>query len=188
MQQVYHWQGTQTALNTYTDADWTGCRETGRSTTGGCVALGAHTLKRWSKTQSLIALSSGESELYAALEASAETLGILSLLKDLGYNLSGEVWGDASAALGVINRRGLGKTRHIDTRLLWIQQTAAEQRLNYHKVLGKENPADLYTKYLDNMTMDRHVTNLDCKYTEGRASTAPQLHRISTSWSEYMQC
>ena len=71
--------------------------------------LGAHTLKGWSKTQVLIALRSGESELYAALKASAETLGIISLLRDVGYNVSGEVWGDASAALGIINRRGLGK-------------------------------------------------------------------------------
>lgn len=64
--------------------------------------MGAHSLKGWSKTQSLIALSSGESEVYAALKASAETLAMVSILKDLGYNVSGEVWGDASAALGVI--------------------------------------------------------------------------------------
>ena len=99
--------------------------------------LGSHALKGWSKTQALIALSSGESELYAALKASAETLGLMALLKDLGYKVSGEVWGDASAALGIKNRRGLGKTRHIDTGLLWIQQTAAEQRIKYNKVLGK---------------------------------------------------
>ena len=77
--------------------------------------LGAHALKGWSKTQALIALSSGESELYAALKASAETLGLVSILGDLGYNVSGELWGDASAALAIIYRRGLGKTRHIET-------------------------------------------------------------------------
>ena len=38
--------------------------------------LGRHALKGWSKTQTLIALSSGESELYAALKPSAEALGI----------------------------------------------------------------------------------------------------------------
>ena len=80
--------------------------------------MGTHTLKGWSKTQALIALSSGESELYAALKASAETLGMVAVLKDLGYNISGEVWDDAGAALGIIKRRGLGKTRHIDIGLL----------------------------------------------------------------------
>ena len=160
MQQVYKWHDVQSVIKTYTDADWAGCRATRKSTTGGCVMLGAHTLKGWSKTQALVALSSGESEVYAALKASAETLGMVSILGDLGYNVSGEVWGDASAALGIINRRGLGKTRHIETGLLWIQQTAAEKRLKYSKVLGKENPADLYTKYLDAATSNLHVKKL----------------------------
>ena len=83
-----------------------------------------------------MAFSSGESELYATLKASAEGLGLKSVASDMGMKLSGQVWGDASAALGIIKRKGLGRTRHIDTGLLWIQQTAAEKRLTYHKVLG----------------------------------------------------
>ena len=82
--------------------------------------MGSHVIKSWSKTQSLIALSSAESEFYAILKASAETLGVLSMMKDLGYTLQGEIWGDASAALGIINRHGLGKTRHIEISLLWV--------------------------------------------------------------------
>ena len=185
MQQIYPWQSSQTVLKVYTDADWAGCRETRKSTTGGCAVLGTHTLKGWSKTQALIALSSGESELYAALKASAEALGMIALLQDLGYTVKGEVWGDASAALGIINRRGLGKTRHIDTGLLWIQQTAAEQRLKYLKVLGKDNPADLYTKFLDVATSDSHVKRLKYTYPSGRSSEAPQLHNVSQSMDEY---
>ena len=130
--------------------------------------LGKHTLKGWSKTQTLVALSPGESELYAALKASAEALGLIALLQDLGYTVRGEVWGEASAALGIIHRKGLGKTRHIDTGLLWIQQTAAEQRLKYLKVLGKDNPADLYTKFLDANTSDNHVKKLEYIYIKGR--------------------
>ena len=77
--------------------------------------LGRHTLKGWSKTQTLIALSSGESEFYVALKASAEAIGLVALMSDLGYIAKGEIWGDASAALGITNRQGLGNTRHIDT-------------------------------------------------------------------------
>ena len=80
----------------------------------------------WSKTQALVALSSGESELYATLKASAEALGIISMLADFGMTMPGEVWGDAQAALGIINRNGLGKTRHIQTGLLWVQQVSAQ--------------------------------------------------------------
>ena len=74
LQQVYPWQNSQEVLKVYTGAGWAGCRETRKSTTGGCALLGRHTLKGWSKTQALVALSSGESEPYAALKASAEAL------------------------------------------------------------------------------------------------------------------
>ncbi len=139
---------------------------------------GNHTVKSWSKTQSLIALSPGESEFYAALRASAEGLGIMSILKDFGMVVTGNVLGDASAALGIINRKGLGRTRHIDTGLLWIQQTAAEKRLSYQKVLGVDNPADLMTKYLNVETIDRHCNKLNVSFPGGRAAAAPNLNVI----------
>ena len=132
----------------------------------------------------MIALSSGESELYATLKAAAEALGILSMLSDLGWKMRGEVWGDANVALGIINRRGLGKTRHIDTGNLWIQEVAAKGRLKFNKVLGKDNPADLYTKYLDEKTCEHHVTNLAFKFKDGRAGEAPKLHLLSQSRAE----
>ena len=137
------------------------------------------------KTQPLIALSSGESELYATLKASAETLGIISMMKDFGLTMGGEIWGDAQAALGIIHRKGLGKTRHIQTGLLWIQQVSAEKKLKFGKVLGKVNPADLYTKYLDSTSIDQHVGTLKREFTEGRALDAPQLHNLSMSIDEY---
>ena len=123
--------------------------------------------------------------MYAALKASAEALGLLSLLKDLGYVVKGEIWGDASAALGIIHRKGLGKTRHIETGLLWIQQTVAEQRLKYLKVLGRENPADLFTKFLDVSTSDVHVRKFEYSFIKGRSTEAPQLHSLSQSLDEY---
>ena len=137
LQQVFEWQPAQRTITTYSDADWAGCRQTRKSTTGGCIMIGKHAIKIWSKTQSLVALSSGESELYAALKAATETFGLMSMLKDLSWTLEGKVYGDASAALGIIHRIGLGKTRHIDTSLLWIQQTAAERHLTFAKVLER---------------------------------------------------
>ena len=118
--------------------------------------------------------SSGESELYATLKAASEGLGMLSIARDIGIHLAGEVWGDAAAALGIINRKGLDKTRHIDTGFLWVQQVAAEKRLKFGKVLGRDNPADLYTKYLDWETIRRHCNRMSSEFDEGRAESAPQ--------------
>ena len=185
LQQVFEWQPAQGMVTTYSDADWAGCKQTRKSTTGGCITIGRHTIKGWSETQALVALSSGESELYAAIKAAAETLGIMSMMKDFNWKVAGQVYGDASAALGIINRTGLGKTRHIDTSLLWIQQTAAERQLKFSKVLGRNNPADLYTKYLDLNTINTHVKALNYHDAEGRAAEAPKLHLLSQSWTEY---
>ncbi len=38
-------------LDAYTDTDWAGCPRTRKSTNGGCLLLGAHTIKHWSSTQ-----------------------------------------------------------------------------------------------------------------------------------------
>ena len=130
--------------------------------------IGGRLLKGWAQTQTLVALSSGESELYATLRAASEGMGLLAIAKDLGIKLRGEVWGDASAALCIIKRRGLGKTRHIDTGFLWIQQTAAERRLQFGKVLVRDNPADVYPKHLDWETMKRHSDKISIEFTEGR--------------------
>ena len=188
LQQQFQWQPILGVLRTYSDADWAGCKDTRKSITGGCITFGKHIVKGWSKTQSLVALSSGESELYATLKAAAETLGMLSLLKDLGWRVTGEIWGDASTALGIINRRGLCKARHIDTGLLWIQQTAAEKRLRFNKVLGKNNLADLYTKHLDATTMGKHTRAMAYEFAEGRAREAPKLHLILSDDEDLCQC
>lgn len=115
----FAWQRHVGPLTIYTDADWVGDMKTRKSTPGGCTMIGGHLLKAWSKTETLVALSSGESELYATLRAALGGLGMQSVAKDLGIDLRGEVWGDASAAIGMINRRGLGKRRHIDSGFLW---------------------------------------------------------------------
>ena len=101
---------------------------------------GSHTIKMWSRTQALVSLSSAEAELYAAIKACSETLGFLSLLKDYQVYANGKVMSDASAALGIIKRQGLGRTRHIHTSYLWIQHFN-ERGINFSKVPGSENCA-----------------------------------------------
>ena len=51
------------------------------------IQLGNHTLKAYTRKQKIIAKSSAEAELYAAALGTSESKGIVSLLKDLGYEL-----------------------------------------------------------------------------------------------------
>eukprot|EP00973_Karenia_brevis_P002461 333115-Karenia_brevis.AAC.1 len=61
----------------------------------------------------------------------------MSMLADFGDKMKGIVMADASAALGIISRKGLGKVRHLDTSLLWIQEVKATRDVEFKKVDGK---------------------------------------------------
>ena len=67
---------------------------------------GGHCLKAWSSTQKAVALSSGESELLAAVKASCEATGLAQMAQDIGCPMEAEILVDSSAALGAVNRRG----------------------------------------------------------------------------------
>ena len=69
-------------------------------------------------------MSSAEAELAGLVKTTSEVLGMTSMLKDLGCECSEKalVFADASAALGISERRGVGSVRHLDTRLLWVQE------------------------------------------------------------------
>ena len=49
---------------------------------------------------------------------------------------------DATAAKGIIERRGLSKVRHVDVNVLWLQETCARRAIPLNKVPGEENCAD----------------------------------------------
>ena len=74
---------------------------------------------------------------------------------DMGIRLCLEIFTDAEAARGIACRLGLGKTRHINVHYLWVQERVSNGDLTLHKVLGKNNPADLLTKYIDAETMNK---------------------------------
>ncbi len=66
-------------------------------------------VKTWSSTQPVLALSSGEAELAAVVKGSTEALGLQSLLSDLGFSTKIEIKSDATVAIGIVRRQGLGK-------------------------------------------------------------------------------
>ena len=105
-------------LQCWVDADWAGFVRTRRSTSGGGIKLGTHTIKIWTGTQASIALSSGESEYYALVKGISQCLGIQSLLKDFGRDIKIRVFTDSTAAQGIAQRVGLGKTRHVSVHSL----------------------------------------------------------------------
>ena len=130
---------------------------------------GSHCIRTWSTTQKCVSLSSGEAELVAVVKMSCEFIGMSQLLHDWGYEVEAEVYADSSAALGVVQRKGNGKMRHVRVGQMWVQEAAATGDLKYRKVLGTENPADLMTKVLCYATIEKHMMKLGQESREGIA-------------------
>ena len=74
--------------------------------------------------------------------------------------------GDASAALTIVARRGLGKLRHLDTNYLWIQEKAAQGDLNFKKVAFVDNGADLFTKTLSWNEIQSHIHKWSSQFVQ----------------------
>ena len=139
-------EADDTRVEVYSDSDWAGCRRTRKSTSGGVLMVGGGVLKTWSGTQATVALSSGEAEYNAVTRASAEGLGMVALMGDLGWPSQLRVWIDSSAAKSIASRMGLGKVRHLEVKFLWLQEAVRRKRLELRKVRGDCNPADWLTK------------------------------------------
>ena len=101
--------------------------------------MGAHLIRTYPKTQATVAKSSGESELYAVARASAEGLGIAILLTDLG----------------VTQRTGPNKVRHVEVDVLWLQEQQARRQLPIAKIPGPQNPSDLCAKNVPVALLER---------------------------------
>ena len=169
----YPWAPLSNLLTVYTDADHAGCLRTRKSTSGGVILWGKALVKGWSRTQSLIALSSGESELAAVAKAAAEGLGMKSVLNDFSHPVSIEIHSDATAAIGICKRQGLGRVRHLATADLWLQQRVKARELLLFKVPGKDNPADVFTKHKSLPEIMRFMSMMGIRPRQGRPKLAP---------------
>ena len=132
-------------------------------------------MKSWSKTQATIALSSGEAELAAVVKGATEGLGMKAIMADFGINVSLSMYSDATAAIGMVRREGLGRVRHLAVADLWIQQRVRSGEIQVSKIAGTENPSDMMTKGLDSASISKFMQELCMVLAKGRHELAPHL-------------
>ena len=177
--QTYAWQQPEIRVNAYADSDWAGHKVSRKSTSGGLLMIGGHLIKSWSSTQPVIALSSGEAELYALVKAASHAKGLCSLIADFGFETKISVHTDSTAAIGIAHRRGLGKTRRIEVQYLWVQDNVNRKTMSAEKVGTNENPADMLTKGLKRETIEEHMRFTGGQVHQGKSETALSIHAIS---------
>ena len=95
--------------------------------------------------------------------------------------------GDASAAIKIIRRMGLGKVTHRKNELVAVQEKEASRELQYHKVKRSDNRADLFTKALDHDSTVRDTEAMGCEFVFGRDPIAPHRHQPECK-AEHGEC
>ena len=117
----------------------------------------------------------GQGRTYRYPQGRSARLGLQSIARDLGIQLSLCILSDASAAIGISRRRGLGKVRHLATADLWMQDRICKGDFALEKVAGADKPSDILTKHVDRAIMNKTMSTLGLHYEDGRAESAPAI-------------
>ena len=138
MVQQFHYTGDDTNLQGYADSDWAGDCQNTKSTSGGVIMRSARCRKARSTSQSALALSSGEADLYAMTKVAVQLSGVISMAKDFGVSLTGVVKSDSCSAIGIAHRDGSGGLcRDVKVQYLWIQSMIKDGDLTLQKKMGR---------------------------------------------------
>ena len=102
-------------LETFSDSDWRG----NKSHSGGFHALNSCPLFNSSRPQKILSLSSCEAEFHATVSSASDGIYIRSVLAfPLRTKVDRYIFTDSSSARQLVMKRGFGKVRHLDGKLL----------------------------------------------------------------------
>ena len=133
-------------MRMYSDTDFGTCKQTRRAMTCGMVRLDGFVYFGFARRQGVQSTSSGEAELYGSSSVVMDGRVVKYLLEWIGFRVGYTFCVDSSAAKAIIQRDGVGKVKHLDIRVMWLQQERRDNGLVIAKVPGEENVADLGTK------------------------------------------
>jgi len=144
------------------DADWAADIKTRRSTSGGILMWLGCLVFSWCRGQHVPALSSAESELYSMNTGAIEGLFARSLLSELNIEVKLQMYSDSASGLAICGRTGLSsRAKHIDIRMLFMQDLKKRGIIELYKIPGVKNRSDILTKAVQAATMDTHLSGLN---------------------------
>ena len=171
----------------FSDSDWAGCqRSRRRSTSGSLITLYSVNLSSTSRTQASVSHSSAEAKLYAMTQASVDSLAIKHFIKELKSEiLSRDVKitlkTDSSAGKTMASRLGISKrSKHIELKMLWIQDILSEGVMSLEKVGTHHNPSDNVTDILTKLVQASVLGNHLPKLNLFRDSAVSQVFKVSS--------
>ena len=147
------------------DADWSGDLNDRKSTTGYYFKFeGNGGAISWEvKKQATVALSSAEAEYQAMAAAVQEAIYLRALLEDFGLQMKKpiDIGEDNQSCIKMCHNPVMHKrSKHIDTKLHFIRERVENKKVKIHYVPTEEMTADILTKSLPRVTVEKHRTVL----------------------------
>jgi hypothetical protein len=149
----------QLDVRVYTDADWAGCPDTWRSTSGYCIYLGDALVSWSSKRQAIVSRSSAEAEYRGVANAVAESVWLWQLLGELRCPISKAtlVYCDTISAVYMsVNPVHHPHTKHVELDIHFVRERVAlgefrvlhvPTRQQFSYVMTKGLPKDIFQEF-----------------------------------------
>jgi len=147
----YDTEAGKRVLLGYADADWGGCQDTRRSTTGYLFKTFGGITSWRARRQPTVSLSTAEAEYMASADAAKQASWLRLLLADLGYPQSDPttLYNDNMGAI-LLSQNPVhhDRSKHISLRHHYLREQVGDKSLHLQHIASKDNQADLFTKNL----------------------------------------
>nr|GFB51708.1 copia protein [Tanacetum cinerariifolium] len=120
-------------LTGFSDANYTGCKDPFKSTSGGAQFLGEKLVSWSSKKQDCTALSTAEAEYVSLSTCCAQVLWMQTQLTDYGFIFKKiPIYCDSKSAIAIsCNQVQHSRTKYIAVRYHFIKEHVEKDRFNY---------------------------------------------------------
>nr|GEV96500.1 copia protein [Tanacetum cinerariifolium] len=134
----------------FSDADYAGCKDTFKSTSGGAQFLGEKLVSWSSKKQECTAQSTAEAEYVSLSTCCAQVLWMRTQLTDYGFNFKKiPIYCDSKSAIAIsCNMVQHSRTKYITVRYHFIKEHVEKGTIELYFVKTDYQLADLFTKAL----------------------------------------